>query len=85
MQQRKVHPSAIYIQAGSFGVSDNAQRMLAKRAGRGAGGNYLQAIVNGKTFYRVRVGPLSDVDQAGRHAAPRGERSFADGAKIVVD
>lgn len=83
VQQRKVHPTAIYIQAGSFGMPDNAQRMLAKLRGVGQAG-ITQAVVNGKTFYRVRVGPLSDVDQADA-MLPRVVNAGADGAKIVVD
>ncbi len=82
-QQRKVHPTAIYVQAGSFGVSDNAQRMLAKLRGVG-NAQITQAVVNGKTFYRVRVGPIANVDQADATLS-RVVGAGADGAKIVVD
>jgi rare lipoprotein A len=82
-QQRKVHPTSIYVQAGSFGVAENAQRMLAKLRGVGNAG-ITQAIVNGKTFYRVRVGPIADVDQADATLS-RVVNAGANGAKIVVD
>lgn len=80
---QKVRPTAIYVQAGSFGVADNAQRMLAKVRGVGKA-EIQQAIVDGKTFYRVRVGPLANVDQADATLA-RVVGAGADGAKIVVD
>jgi len=81
--QRKVHPTAIYVQAGAFGVADNAQRMLAKLKGVGHA-EITQAMVNGKMFYRVRVGPIADVDQADVTLS-RVVAAGANGAKIVVD
>jgi len=81
--QRKVHPTSIYIQAGAFGVADNAQRMLAKLRGVGHA-EITQAMVNGKMFYRVRVGPVADVDQADAMLS-RVVDAGANGAKIIVD
>jgi rare lipoprotein A len=81
--QRKVHPTSIYIQAGAFGVADNAQRMLAKLQGVGHA-EITQAMVNGKMFYRVRVGPIADVDQADTMLS-RVVNAGANGAKIIVD
>jgi rare lipoprotein A len=61
--QQPVSPTGIYVQAGAFGVRDNAARLQQK----------LQAIsparvdpvaYGGKTLYRVRVGPLDSVRTA---------------------
>jgi len=53
----------IYVQAGAFTVQDNAlklQRMLSSLGNS----SVAQATVNGRVFYRVRVGPMNSVDQA---------------------
>jgi rare lipoprotein A len=80
---QKVRPSGIYIQAGAFGVAENAQRLQTKLAGVGKS-DISQAIVDGKTFYRVRVGPVANVDLADRLLA-RVVAAGANGAKIVVN
>jgi rare lipoprotein A len=80
---QKVKPSGIYIQAGAFGVAENAQRLQTKLAGVGKT-DISQAIVDGKTFYRVRVGPVANVDLADRLLA-RVVAAGANGAKIVVN
>ena len=80
---QKVRPSGIYIQAGAFGVAENAQRLRAKLAGVG-NTDISQAVIEGKTFYRVRVGPVANVDQADRLLV-RVVAAGANGAKIVVN
>ncbi|HEX4507643.1 MAG TPA: septal ring lytic transglycosylase RlpA family protein [Alphaproteobacteria bacterium] len=80
---QKVKPSAIYIQAGAFGVQENAERLKAKLAGVGRADIFV-ANVDGKTFYRVRVGPVATVDQADELLA-RVVGAGANGAKIVVN
>jgi rare lipoprotein A len=80
---QKVKPSGIYIQAGAFGVAENAQRLQTKLAGIGKT-DVSQAIVDGKTFYRVRVGPVANVDEADR-LLNRVVAAGANGAKIVVN
>jgi rare lipoprotein A len=80
---QKVRPSGIYIQAGAFGVAENAQRLQTKLAGVGKT-DISQAIIDGKTFYRVRVGPVANVDLADRLLA-RVVAAGANGAKIVVN
>ena len=80
---QKVKPSAIYIQAGAFGVEENAQRLKAKLAGVGRTDIFV-ANVDGKTFYRVRVGPVATVDQADELLG-RVVGAGANGAKIVVN
>ncbi|WP_245593361.1 septal ring lytic transglycosylase RlpA family protein [Azospirillum halopraeferens] len=74
---------AIYVQAGAFTVADNASRLTARLGGI-APAAVSQATVNGQRFYRVRLGPISDVDRADAIL----ERVIAAGhtdAKIIVD
>jgi rare lipoprotein A len=61
--QQAVIPTGIYVQAGAFGVRENAAKLQQK----------LQAIsparvdpvaYGGKTLYRVRIGPLDSVRTA---------------------
>jgi rare lipoprotein A len=57
----------LFIQAGSFGDADNAQRLADKL--RDAG--YTQVSVRkdsqgSRTLHRVRIGPLSSVDEFDR-------------------
>lgn len=80
---QKVKPSAIYVQAGAFGVEENAQRLKAKLAGVGRTDIFV-ATVDGKTFYRVRVGPVATVDEADE-LLNRVVGAGANGAKIVVN
>jgi len=59
--------AAIFVQAGSFGEADNAQRLADKL--RTAG--YPQASVRkesqgSRTLHRVRIGPLATVDEFDR-------------------
>jgi rare lipoprotein A len=80
---QKVRPSAIYVQAGAFGVAENAQRLKAKLVSVGRTDIFV-ANVDGKTFYRVRVGPVATVDQADA-LLNRVVGAGANGAKIVVN
>ena len=61
--QMPVHPTSIYVQAGAFGVYDNADRMRQKLSSLG-NVSIQQALVGGKQLYRVRVGPINDVASA---------------------
>lgn len=59
----------MYLQTGSFSNWTNAERLkgrLAPVAGRPI--EIHSAVVGGRTTYRVRVGPIDDVDQADRLA-----------------
>lgn len=55
--------SNVYIQAGAFSDSANAQRLSDRLKAYGTAKVY-PANVGGKSFYRVRLGPYSSVDQA---------------------
>jgi rare lipoprotein A len=53
----------IFVQAGAFSDSANAQRLSQQLAAIGTAKVY-PTTVSGKSFYRVRIGPFSSVDQA---------------------
>lgn len=53
----------IYVQAGAFTVEDNAIKLQKTLSSLGRT-SVAQATVNGRQFYRVRVGPLTNVEQA---------------------
>lgn len=58
-----VHPTDIFVQAGSFTVADNAYKLSARLQSLGKSGVY-PTVINGRQFYRVRVGPIQNVAQA---------------------
>ncbi len=56
-------PSGLYVQAGSFSQADNAYDFAERLNSVGTAG--VKAVqVNGRTWYRVRVGPVSDHSSA---------------------
>ncbi|MGE0668963.1 MAG: septal ring lytic transglycosylase RlpA family protein [Sphingomonadales bacterium] len=59
----QAEPKGIYVQAGAFGNPDNASR-LRDRLGIVGPARIHKAVVNGAEFYRVRLGPFADVDDA---------------------
>lgn len=58
-----VHASTIYVQAGSFANLANAQKSQREMAGLGPS-RIVSAGMGGKTYYRVRIGPIETVDKA---------------------
>jgi len=86
---RRVHvptPTGIYVQAGSFSVEQNAEAMLngLRGAHRGTAMRVDPAWVDGRQFFRVRMGPFTDVNEADAvlsQVVSSGHR----GARIVVD
>ncbi|MGZ9097839.1 MAG: septal ring lytic transglycosylase RlpA family protein [Micavibrio sp.] len=61
--QVAIRPSNIYVQAGSFTLYENAKR-LSQTLNQIASTNVQEATINGKKFYRVRVGPAANVGAA---------------------
>lgn len=54
-----------YIQVGSFSELFNAEKMRRKLGPIGESlVNISQAVVSGNTLYRVRIGPLTNIDKA---------------------
>ena len=58
-----VKPTQIFVQAGSFGSMDRAWA-LKSRLDQFGKTTITDAKVNGAVFYRVRVGPVTTVEQA---------------------
>ncbi len=54
---------AIFVQAGSFMDYENAFRLSSRLTGIGPT-NIMQAAVDGRHFYRVRLGPIHNMDEA---------------------
>jgi peptidoglycan lytic transglycosylase len=73
----------IFVQAGAFSARENAQRLQSRIAALGAV-QVMAASVNGTEMYRVRLGPLPNVEQADR-VLTRVVASGYPGARIVVD
>lgn len=53
--------AALYIQAGAFGVEDNARRLADRLRGAGIANVALRAPAGTSRLWRVRVGPVADV------------------------
>ncbi|MEJ0025663.1 MAG: septal ring lytic transglycosylase RlpA family protein [Rhizomicrobium sp.] len=71
----------LYVQAGAFSNYQNAARLQA----RVGGGLQITSVVqNGRTLYRVRLGPFDDVGEADS-ALARIESLGSNDAQIVVD
>lgn len=78
-----VKPTSVFVQAGAFSVKENADRLRGRLTKFGHA-HVVHVLVEGRPFYRVRVGPLNTVDLADRTL----ERVIAEGnqdARIVVD
>lgn len=72
----------IFVQAGAFENRENAQRLSQRLRGMGPS-SVTPVMVGGKQMFRVRVGPLSTVEEGDRML----DRVIADtpGARLVVD
>jgi len=73
----------IFVQAGAFKNVDNATRLKLRLAYLGPVG-VSSAVVNGARFYRVRVGPLSNVQLADDMLA-RVTKAGVAAPRIIVD
>jgi rare lipoprotein A len=60
-----VAATQLFVQAGSFGRHDNALRLSARLSSVG-NPQIQQTSVQGRTVYRVRLGPLASVEEADR-------------------
>lgn len=76
-----VAPTGIFVQAGAFGVRENADR-LAQRLSAIAPVRIDPVSLNGRTLYRVKLGPLSSVAEADA-VLDKVARAGGDGAKVV--
>lgn len=75
--------SNIYVQAGAFGDMANAERLAAKMTAYGPAKVY-PTTVNGKSFFRVRLGPYNAIPAADS-ALNQVLLSGTNNAMIVID
>jgi rare lipoprotein A len=62
-------PATVWIQAGAFTVWDNAERLRARLDRSDVGDVRIEtAQVNGRQFYKVRLGPVASTAEADRVA-----------------
>lgn len=78
-----VRSTAIYVQAGAFVRQDNAQRLRGQLAGLGQA-KVSAAKIGAQDFYRVRIGPLTSVNEAD-HVLDRVVATGHPEAKIIVE
>jgi rare lipoprotein A len=78
-----VTPTNIYVQVGSFANSGNAKTLRQKLSPFGHVDIY-PSVVNGKTFNRVRVGPLANVPDADKTLSRIISAGYSQ-ARIIVD
>jgi rare lipoprotein A len=79
-----VGDSEIFVQAGAFVSYDNASR-LGRRLADLAPVRIDPARVAERQFYRVRLGPVSDVARADALLAQLQRKGFADSQVVVVE
>lgn len=83
LRQEPVSSTSIFVQAGAYGLFDNANKARAHLSALGP--VFLdQVLVNGRDIYRVRVGPLADVGQADTVLSQVVTTGYPD-ARIIVD
>ncbi len=79
------HTPGLYLQIGAFGSRANAESMRARIAGSISGGiDVIQASVNEKPIYRVRLGPLKDPAEVSRMTETLTRMGF-DRPQLVID
>jgi cell division protein FtsN len=59
-------PGAYVLQAGSFSTFEDADRMKARLALLGVVSRIQKVTVDDRTFHRVRIGPLDNLDELNR-------------------
>jgi rare lipoprotein A len=73
----------LFVQAGAFTVSENATKLEQSLKPLGTT-SVSTIVINGKTFYRVRVGPVPDVAHADALLSQM-RKAGVSGARTVVD
>ena len=78
-------PPTLYVQAGAFADSGNAQRAIARLRAAGLDTAFIAPPASDKPqLYRVRVGPISDVAAFDQLSARLAALGFA-GARLALD
>lgn len=75
----------LYVQAGAFGTSSNAERLAADLRSKGYSQTQVRSdLVAGRSLYRVRIGPIADVPGFDRVVAQLKALGIAD-ARLALD
>ena len=78
-------PPSLYLQIGAFAERSNAERLISRLASDAPRGVHFSIDRDTKTMlYRVRVGPISDVDEADRMSTDLSLLGISD-SHIVVN
>jgi len=78
-----VHPTGLFVQAGSFSVFENAEK-LTRTLAKIAPTTIEPVTVNGRKLYRVKMGPIASVAEADS-ILEKVIRTNGAGAKVVKD
>jgi len=62
-EEVKESKTPLFLQAGSFSTAQDADNQKAKLAFMGVEAVIQQVMIQDKTFYRVRVGPYTKIDE----------------------
>lgn len=84
LTQTRVDPTQLFIQAGAFGNYQNALKTNS-RLGTIGPSNISHVLVKGRDFYRVRLGPLTNVEEADRMLEAVSGLGFDDARIVVVE
>jgi rare lipoprotein A len=83
VQQTSPRSTNMFIQAGSFARYDNAQRLSARLSPIGQA-SITQVNIGSQPMFRVRIGPIANLDEADR-MLDQIVRSGAPDARLIVD
>jgi rare lipoprotein A len=77
-------PPQLFLQVGAFATRSNADFLVQKLSAAGIAAAFvLPAETGGHTLYKVRVGPLADVDSADRTGTKLAQLGFPD-AQVII-
>lgn len=77
--------NALYIQAGAFGTAGNADKLVAQLRNSGHAQAFVRSdMADGRSLYRVRIGPIADVASFDRTVAQLKALGIAD-AHLALD
>jgi len=68
-EESKESKTPLFLQAGSFSTAQDADNQKAKLAFMGVEAVVQQVMVQDKTYYRVRVGPYTKIDELNKTRA----------------
>ena len=85
MTRVPVENTSIYIQAGAFQNQDNARSLTGRLGAAFSGAHIQQTDVDGRTFYRVRIGPIQSVRDADRLLERVRQAEHAGASQVVTE